>query len=155
MSLDLNGATINGGAQFGFTSPTYTLYNDRPPSNRDFQFYVNALGGTQTNVRIHSPSDPFTITTKAPISFRQKPVVSADGIIMGNVALNEYRLLARKGVKVYSSNIRNASIDVRVSIPAGADVEDAANIRALWSLVCGIMTTHSSTLGNGTVNGTW
>jgi len=61
---------VTGAAQTGLTSPTYTLVADIAPDVNGRQWAVSALGGTQTGVRTHSASDPFTITVMRPKVFQ-------------------------------------------------------------------------------------
>jgi len=53
---------VTGGAQTGFTAPTYTLSVDTAPDINGKQHAVTALGGTQAGVTSHSVSNPFTVT---------------------------------------------------------------------------------------------
>lgn len=155
MALDLAGQTVTGGAQFGLTSPTHTWVADRPVDNRSSQFAATVLGGTQTNARAHKISDPFTLTVKAPATIKPRPVISVDGLIVGTVAMMEFRLLMRKGVYVYGTNIRNMYIDLRVGVPAGADAVDGVNVRTAMSAFWGIGATYGQSLGNDIINGTF
>ena len=69
MSFTLT-SPVTGGAQTGFTSPTYTIVSDTAPDNNGKQVAVSAIGGTQSGVTIHSVASPFTITFARPKSFK-------------------------------------------------------------------------------------
>jgi len=76
MSLALS-SPVNGGAQTGFTSPTYTIVVDTAPTNSGKQYAVSAIGGTQVGVDASStPSRPFTITLSRPAVLRTLPAVN-------------------------------------------------------------------------------
>jgi hypothetical protein len=67
MSFSLT-SPITGGAQTGFTSPTYTIAVDSSPNGQaGKQYAVTAIGGTQTGVDTSSsPSNPFTVNLVRP-----------------------------------------------------------------------------------------
>lgn len=155
MSLALNGVAVTYGAQTGFTTATGTCTTGRAPDAQSSRFDVTALGGTQAGVRAHSMSDPFSILLRAPKSAKPRPVISADGLIVGNVALNEFQALVTKGCYVYGTNPRNAYADLRVKVPAGADTVDPANIRAMIGFLVGVLNTYSATIGTDAVVGSW
>jgi hypothetical protein len=98
MSFTLT-SPITGGAQTGFTSPTYTIATDTAPSNTGKQYAVSAIGGTQTGVdAASSPSRPFTVTLSRPAVLRQLPAVDPLTGVLRNVPKNSYKILVRKGV---------------------------------------------------------
>lgn len=146
---------VTGGAQTGFTSPTYTIAVDTAPSNTGKQYAVSALGGTQAGVdSSSSPTRPFTITLSRPPVLRQLPSLNAVTGILGNVPRNVYKINARKGVTVLTNQVPQvASAICEISIPAGADVNDAANVRAMLSLLIGAINSISSSIGDTCVTG--
>jgi hypothetical protein len=144
---------VTGGAQTGLTSPTYTLTADVGPNAYSRQYAITALGGTQTNVRTHSQSDPFTITAQRPAQAVGVPVV-ASGATLGKVGRNEHIVRTRKGVVcVVGQNPQICIIETRISVPAGADVNDAVNLRAALSLHVGALWANSSGEGDTVVTG--
>lgn len=152
MTLSLS-TPVTGSAQTGLTSPTYTLSADVGPNAFSRQYAVTALGGTQTNVRLHSASDPFTFTGERPSTFVGTPVV-ASGATLQRVGRNEYKLRTRKGVVcVVGQSPQICIIETRISIPAGSDVNDSINIRAALSLHGGAIAQISSAIGDTAVTG--
>lgn len=154
MSFTLT-SPVTGGAQTGFTSPTYTLATDTAPTSAGKQYAVSALGGTQAGVDASStPSRPFTITLQRPPVLRSIPAVNQVTGILGNVPNNVYKIIARKGVTVVSGQApRVASAIVEISVPAGADSADAANVRAMLSLLHGAIAQISASIGDTAVSG--
>jgi hypothetical protein len=146
---------VTGGAQTGLTSPTYTLATDTAPSNTGKQYAVSALGGTQSGVDTSSsPSRPFTITLSRPAVLRQLPGVNAVTGLLSNVPRNVYKIIARKGVTPLAGQASQVAIaTVEISIPAGADSADAANVRAMLSLLIGSLNQISASIGDTAVTG--
>jgi len=154
MSFTLT-SPITGGAQTGFTTPTYTIATDTAPSNTGKQYAVSAIGGTQTGVdTASSPTRPFTVTLSRPPVLRQLPALNAVTGILGNVPKNVYKIIARKGVTVLSGQVPQvATVTCEISVPAGADVNDAANIRAMLSLFIGSVNSIAASIGDTSVTG--
>lgn len=154
MSFSLT-SPITGGAQTGFTSPTYTLATDFPPSNvTGKQYAVSALGGTQAGVDSSSSSSrPFTVTLQRPTVLRQLPALNSAGVLP-NVPNNSFKVIVRKGVTPLAGQAtRVASCTLQMDIPAGADVADTANIRAMLSLLIGSINSISASMGDTLVTG--
>jgi hypothetical protein len=145
---------VTGGAQTGFTSPTYTLTSDVAPSINGKQHAVTAIGGTQASVRTHSVSDPFTVTFFRPEVTKPLPVANAVTGRYSNIPKNTYTVLVRKGVN-YAANQPPILCQARLSIdvPAGSDAYDPANIRALCSLLAGILSQQAAGAGDTLVSG--
>lgn len=145
---------VTGGAQTGFTSPTYTVVADVAPDVNGKQVAVSALGGTQAGVTVHSVSSPFTATFTRPKTFavlgKPNPVTG----LLPSVPKNEFKYIVRKGVLPLAGQpFATASIDMRMHIPAGSDVADPANLRAMYSLAIGILQQQSAGLGDTVVSG--
>jgi hypothetical protein len=146
---------VTGGAQTGFTAPTYPLVADIAPSQNGKQYAViGSLGGTQVGVTTHSVSSPFTITFFKPAAWKvlgkPHPVTG----LIANVGKNRYSGVARKGVTVLAGQpIQTAIGGYYIDVPAGADTADPANVRALISLMIGALTQISAGLGDTTVSG--
>lgn len=145
---------ITGGAQTGFTSPTYTNVADVAPDINGKQVAVTALGGTQTGVRTHAVSDPFTITFFRPKVPKALPSANPVTGRYGTIPKNTYTVLIRKGVN-YAANQAPEQLAVRctMDVPAGSDAYDSANIRAAISALVGVLTQQSAGLGDLLVNG--
>jgi hypothetical protein len=145
---------VTGASQTGLTSPTYTLTADTPPNAHSEQFAVTALGGTQTGVNAHSVSEPFTLTMERPATFRMVGVPNPVTGVISNIPMNVYKLRARKGVTPYSGQpSKTAQAELRISVPAGADNEDAVSVRALLSLIGGALWQDSSGIGDILIDG--
>jgi hypothetical protein len=152
MTLSIS-TPVTGGAQTGLTSPTYTLINDVAPNAQGKQYAVSALGGTQTNVRVHSASDPFTATVERPAVIRPVPVVPVGGTLTP-VPRNTYVVRIRKGVTcVVGQAPQPALLECRMNVPAGSDINDPANLRAAMSLLVGVLSQISSGAGDTLVQG--
>lgn len=146
---------ITGGAQTGFTDPTYTFVSDMAPTANGKQIAVTAVGGTQVGVTTHSASSPFTINFVRPTKLASLQAVSGMNKPLSSVPLNRYKIIVRKGVTVLAGQpIQVMPIEVSLGIPAGADVADPANVRAAISAVIGYLNQLSADLGDTSVTGT-
>lgn len=145
---------VTGGAQTGFTSPTYTLSVDVAPDVNGKQHAVTALGGTQTGVRTHSISDPFTVTYNRPKNPRVLPSPNAVTGKYPAVPRNTHTFIIRKGVQ-FAANQAADLLLVRceIQVPAGADAYDSANVRAAVSLMAGILSQQSAGVGDTLATG--
>ncbi|DAD50002.1 coat protein [ssRNA phage Gephyllon.1_12] len=154
MSISLS-SPVTGGAQTGFTSPTYTTVADIYPGGvNGKQYAVTALGGTQTGVRAHAVSDPFTIAFTRPTS--PKALQSPNSVTgrYGNIPKNSYSVIVRKGVNYAANQAPELALcRMYCEIPAGADAYDPANIRAMNSLLVGAVNAQSAGWGDTQVTG--
>jgi len=138
---------VTGAPQTGLTSPTYTLTADVAPAAHGKQYYVSALGGTQTGVEVNSLSNPFTTTFFKVESPKALPAVNASGGLP-SVPKNVFKWNVRKGLEVLSGQPRQTGLfELSISLPAGADVQDPESVRAALSLLFGIAWAESSNLG--------
>lgn len=145
---------ITGAAQTGLTSPTYTLTADIAPDNNGKQNAVTALGGTQTGVTTHSVASPFTITASRPRTFRSLGKPNPTTGLVKDVPVNVYKVLTRKGVTPLAGQpYAVAIIRTEISVPAGSDTYDAANIRAALSAHIGALSQQSAGIGDTSVSG--
>jgi len=146
---------ITGGAQTGFTSPTYTVVPDTSaPNTRTKQVAVTALGGTQAGVRTSTVSDPFRISYTPPAALKQLPQPNAVTGRYGQIPYNWHNIVLEKGVN-YAANQSPLpmKVECRIGIPAGADSYDAANVRAGTSLLEGAIAAFAAGLGDTLVTG--
>lgn len=154
MSFTLS-SPVTGGAQTGFTSPTYTIATDTAPTNAGKQYAVSAIGGTQAGVdAASSPSRPFTVTLSRPQVLRTLAPVDPVTGVLRSVPRNTYKIIVRKGVTPLSGQspaVLNATLEL--AIPAGADIADAANVRAALSLLVGTLNQISASIGDTVVTG--
>lgn len=148
-------SSTTGGAQTGFTSPTYGLVTDTAPEANAVQHAVTSLGGTQTGVVSHSISKPFTVTLVKPKVFKTiGPINSVTGVRSGAIPKNTYWLIIRKGVDCSVNDVnQQMTIRLQVDVPAGADSYDAANVRAAISFLVGILNEESADFGDTIVSG--
>lgn len=153
MSISLP-ATITGAAQTGFTSPTYSTTPDTAVDTNAKQVAVITIGGTQAGVDAHSVSRPFTIAAYRPKQFQSLGKPNPTTGVLGEVPVNTYKVIGRKGVTPLSGqSSRVATLTCELRIPAGSDVADSANLRALISATIGTLTSVASGLGDTVVNG--
>jgi hypothetical protein len=154
MSFTLT-SPVTGGAQTGFTSPTYTVAVDTAPTSAGKQYAVTAIGGTQTGVdATSSPSKPFTVTLSRPTVM--KTVGSIDPVTgaLRSVPRNSYKIIVRKGVLPLAgqpASVLNATLTI--DVPAGSDIADPANVRAALSLLIGSLNSISASIGDTLVSG--
>lgn len=152
MTISLT-SPITGSAQTGLTSPTYTVVADTAPGSNGKQWACTALGGTQTNVRAHSASDPFTITFERPVTVRQAPIPNPVTGVIGNVPRNNYVARLRKGVlPLAGQNPQVMLFTGTFAVPAGSDLADAANVRAGLSAYIGSLNQQSAGWGDTLVS---
>jgi hypothetical protein len=145
---------ITGGAQTGFTSPTYTLTSDVAPDNNGKQVAVTALGGTQTGVTTHSVASPFTHTFVRPKVFKTLGQPNPVTGVIKDIGRNTYYLLTRKGaVPAVNQPAVTAAIRTQLDIPAGTDTYSPAELRAAISAHIGYLTQVSAGLGDTSVSG--
>lgn len=146
---------ITGSTQTGLTSPTYTILADSNPDNNGKQFYVSALGGTQTGVLAHSVASPFTLSMFRPKVLKGlQPVNPVTGVLR-SVPMNIYKVITRKGVIPLSGQSSKVAIlKTELDIPAGSDLADPLSLRAAISAHIGLLTQISNEIGNTVVTGT-
>jgi hypothetical protein len=128
--------------------------NDVAPDINGKQVAVTALGGTQTGVRAHAVSDPFTLTVFRPRNPKGLQTPNPVTGRYGSVPKNTYTVVIRKGVNFAANQAPEvALIRISMDIHAGADAYDSANIRAALSAGFGLIAQQSAGIGDLTVNG--
>lgn len=144
LTSPFNGATATG----YLTSPTYTVVADLAPSANGKQYAVSALGGTQTDVEISSVGQPFTLTMFKPTLLKQAPTLNpATGQFSSPVGRNTFRLIVRKGmIPLAGQSPIVGTVDVSISIPAGAGDADPNSMAALLSAAIGAMSDQSTAI---------
>lgn len=146
---------ITGSTQTGLTSPTYTIAQDSNPDNNGKQYYVSALGGTQTGVTAHSVASPFTVSAFRPKVLKTLGPVNPVTGELRSVPMNTYKVITRKGVLPLAGQASKvAMIKTDLDIPAGSDLADPLSLRAAISAHIGLLTQISSALGDTVVTGT-
>jgi hypothetical protein len=147
--------TINGTAQNGgFTSPTFTTAASSTTFPNGKGYVVTAKGGTQPgSVDVHSASRPFSMLATRPANVRGLPALNSSGVLP-NVPINTYGLNTRKGVTVLAGQPSVfASMKTDIKVPAGADLADIANLRAMISAHIGALSQMSAELGETSATG--
>lgn len=146
---------VTGGAQTGFTAPTYTLVSENaPPNVNGKQYAVTALGGTQTGVDTHSAAKPFTLTVTKPVSYKAIGSPNPNTGVISSVPMNQYQVLVRKGVlPAAGQSPRVAMVRIQLDIPAGSELTEPEDIRAAISLAIGTLSQQSAGVGDTVVTG--
>lgn len=153
MTVSLS-SPVTGGAQTGFTSPTYTVVADQAPDALSKQWAVTALGGTQAGVTTHSASSPFTFTFRRPASFKQAGVPNPSTGVIYPSGKNVWKGLIRKGTQpAANQQYVTSMITVEMAVAAGADTYDPANVRAMVGFGVGCLNQISAGLGDTLVTG--
>lgn len=145
-------ANITGIVLNGFTAPVYNMTVDTAPTGIQKQSVVSSLGGTQTGVRVHSPSDPFTVAVLkgATAVF---PKVNLQGYL-GRAGRNKYTLLLRKGTIPLVGQIPQISdMRIEVNVVSGAEVNDKANVAALFSAGAALLNREAANYMDTTFTG--
>lgn len=146
---------ITGATQTGLTSPTYTIAADSNPDNNAKQYYVSALGGTQTGVLAHSVAAPFTLSMFRPKALKALAPVNPVTGVLRSIPMNTYKVITRKGVlPLAGQSYKTGSVISELNIPAGSDLADALSLRAMISAHIGLLTQISSAIGDSVVTGT-
>jgi hypothetical protein len=147
--------TINGTAQNGgFTTPTFTTAASSTTFPNGKGYVVTAKGGTQPGtVDVHSASRPFSMLATRPANVRVLPPVNASGILP-NVPVNVYGLSTRKGVTPLAGQAAAiAGMKTTINVPAGSDLADPANLRAMISAHIGALQQMSAEIGETSLSG--
>lgn len=153
MSITLP-ATVTGGAQTGFTTPGYTTTVDSAVDVNSRQVAVTAITGTQATVDAHSVARPFTISVSRPKQFQVLGKANPVSGLIASVPRNTYKFLIRKGVTPLAGQPSQvALVRVEIEVPAGADIADPANLRAMISATVGTLTSVSAGIGDTMING--
>lgn len=145
---------VTGAAVSGLTSPTYSMVADQPPNGNSKQWYVSAIGGTQTGVDpSSSASKPWTFTFSRPANLKTLNAVDATGVIRA-VGFNTFEMLMRKGfIPLAGQAARVANWRSFFPVLVGSDLADAANIRAAASSYAGVLSQQASGLADSMITG--
>lgn len=145
---------VTGGAQTGFTAPTYTHVADTAPDVNGKQVAVTALGGTQVGATVHSVASPFTTTFIRPKSFKVLGKPNPVTGLLPSVPKNTFKIITRKGMLPLAGQpFAVMQITTTMDVPAGADTADPANIRAALSMHFGSVAQQSAGVGDTDISG--
>jgi len=155
MTFALSGSP-GGGAQTGFTSPTYTVAVDTAPQYNGKQFAVTALGGTQVGVTASSVGNPFTVNMIRPVTLKSAAPLRTNSNSLLQNNRNVWVMIIRKGGFVNTAAGIRGIMVTRTSwdIPAGMETESPAEIRASVSFQVGVGNNQSAGIGDMLVTGT-
>lgn len=139
---------VTGGPQTGFTSPTYTIAADLAPSSLGKQYSVTVINGTQAGVTPHSVSAPFTATFYRPPVFKVLGKPNPTTGLLKDFPVNPWKLVCRKAMLPLAGQpLQIGEVNISIKIPAGADIADAPNVKALLSLASGLLWQQAQGIG--------
>lgn len=149
-SSPLTGATVTG-----LTSPTYTNSQDFVTMPNCKQFVVTALGGTQTDVSVHSVSSPFLVSLTKPSAFKPLSMVDPRTGRLTSVPRNVWKMICLKGATPLAGQ---ASVPIlfrgEFAIPSGVDSADPNEVRAFCSFLGGLLWNQASGIADSFIAGT-
>jgi hypothetical protein len=146
-------SSITGGAQTGFTTPTFTNVSDTPPATNAKQITVTALGGTQGSATANSVSNPFTATFYKPASLAKLPTPNPVTGLRGSIPNNQYKLVVRKGGNAASGVPVTMISRLTIDVPAGMDSYNPDEVKASLSFLVGLLNEESADLGDTCLTG--
>lgn len=154
MSLTLT-TPITGGAQTGFTTPSYTIVADTAPTPSGKQYAVSTMTGTGVPVDPSTTSRPFTVTLSRPNVLKALTVVDPVTGVLRSVPRNSFTVIVRKGVTPLAGQAPVVMVaKLTIDVPAGADLADAANLRSAMSVLVGALNQASAGIGDTIIAGT-
>lgn len=145
---------VTGSTVTGLTSPTYTLTADAPPSNFAKQYVVSALGGTQTDVSLHSVASPFLVSFTRPASFKPLSLINPVTGRLTSVPRNTWKMIFLKGATPLNGQAQVPIIArMEFNIPAGVDSADPNELRALMSFIGGLLNAQANGMASSFLDG--
>jgi len=155
MSISMT-SPVTGGAQTGFTAPTYPIVADWNLDGRSKQYVVSGtLGGTQVGVTTHSVNSPFTGRWRRPPVWKTAAQAFVNGVTgrFSKVPYNECDWLTRKGAQIALDQWMVNEMRTTSKIYAGTETYDAPNVRALVSFHIGGLSQQSAGFGDMMISG--
>lgn len=145
---------VTGAPGTGLTSPEYTLAVDAPPAANGKQWYVTALGGTQTGVAVSSVDKPFTLSVFRPAVFNRIPPVNPTTGVLPRVQRNVHKVITRKGgTPLAGQTPQLILIETVITVPAGVETADFPALAAAMSLHIGSLWEQSNEWGDALASG--
>lgn len=145
---------VTGAAVTGITSPTYTVAADIAPTILGKQYVVTALGGTQTDVSVHSLSSPFFVSFTRPTTFKPLSLVNPSTGRLASVPRNTWKMIVAKGATPLAGQ---AAVPIlfrgEFVVPAGVDTADPNEIRAFVSFLAGTLSQSASGIAAAMIDG--
>lgn len=153
MSLTITG-TIAGTAVTGAAAPVFTPIEDSSAGPNFRRWYITTVASANS-ATAHSVSHPFYVELHRPSAFKPQPQFDPTGtrVVNGPVGRNTYKLRVIKGVTPASGLFGVVLIETLIHVPAGADVNDAANVRAALSVLGGLFIEDPAGLAETPING--
>jgi hypothetical protein len=153
MTISLS-SPVTGATVAGLTSPTYSVVADQAPNTYSKQWYVSAIGGTQTSVDAGSTANkPWTFTFSRPATLKSLNSVDVTGVIR-QVGFNTYEFLMRRGlIPLAGQAVRVANWRGSFPVLVGSDTADAQNVRAAVSSYVGVLNQQASGLADSMITG--
>jgi hypothetical protein len=119
------------------------------------QFVVTSLGGTQTDVSVHSVSSPFLVSVTKPSAFKPLSLVDPRTGRLTSVPRNVWKMIVLKGaIPLAGQAVVPILARLEVAIPAGVDSADPNEIRAFWSFFGGLLYNQAGGLADSCLSGT-
>lgn len=145
---------LSGGAQTGFTSPTYTLTADSPPAPNSKQYAITAVGGAGNTASVTGASTPFTLSFFKPAVMKTAKF-AGDGKLI-TAPMNVYKQITRKSVLVNAeqAEYRIMLVTTTIEVPSMAESVSAVEVRAALSCHVGALSNQSAGIGDSVVQGT-
>jgi len=145
---------VTGGAQTGFTTPTYTLVADQATAINMKQWAVTAVSGAGNTPAVHSGSSPFTLSFWKPLIFKILGKTNPVTGLLPSVPINVYKFIVRKGVVPLAGQPSvTAYVKCEIGIPSGADTVSPVDLRAMMSAAVGGLNQVSAGFGDTLVSG--
>lgn len=145
---------VTGAAVTGLTSPTFTIAADIAPTPLGKQYVVTALGGTQTDVSIHSLSSPFFVSFTRPATFKPLSQVNPTTGRLTSVPRNTWKLIVAKGATPLAGQ---AAVPIlfrgEFVVPAGVDTADPNEVKAFMSFLGGLLTAQANGIAASLIDG--
>lgn len=131
---------VVGAAVTGLTNPGYYFDPSQAPDINAKHYNCVALAGTQPGVTTHSNSSPFTVTFWRPKVLAFLGAVIAATGRLPPVKKNVFKVVTIKGMKVLDGQpLENGYVHTEIRIPAGADLADPIQIKAMLSAHAGVL----------------
>jgi len=116
----------------------------------DLQFKYDSFTGTLSGLVGNTKVTPFTSSLTLPSVYQKAPTQNAITGVYSKPKTNTYKFVHRKAVAVTPGGAQTETAIVRITyeLPAGCELHDAPNLKALVGLVGGFHSLHSTDIAN-------